>query len=184
MSSSAAARQTPHTVERHRYRLEISRRPHRVRVHDNRSATPLFDWRGAVALRLVESGAIPAGLSSDGDHRCDKSLVMHLALAAASMNVALPRPHAWVAGILHSHPERHLSQDDVVCLAALEAPNVNQRQVLDCIDDLVRWRLIARIVVDTDHVFFDIVTEPHLHVFDARSGELRDAPTDGILRLV
>lgn len=182
-ASTAASEQEPFTAVPHRYRVEIRSRPRRVRVYDRRSATPLFDWRGMAALNLVDSGAIPESLCAEGSHACDKALVMHLALAAASMNVALPRPHAWVAGILHSHPERHLSKDDVVCLAMLDAPNVGKRRVLDCLDDLVRWRLISRIDVDADHVFYDIVTEPHLHVFDASSGELRDAPSKGVLRL-
>lgn len=183
-TSAAAVDQAPDTAGPHRYRVEIRRHPHRVRIHDRHSTTPLFDWRGAAALHLVESGAIPGHLCNEGSHACDKTLVMHLALAVASMNVALPRPHAWVAGILHSHPDRHLSQDDVVCLAMLDAPNVGNRRVIECIDDLVRWRLISRIDVDAEHVFYDIVTEPHLHVFDASTGELSDAPSEGILRLV
>jgi hypothetical protein len=184
MNSSAAVDQTQDIAAPQRYRVEIRKHPHRVRIHDRRLTTPLFDWRGAAALHLVNSGAIPGHLCTEGSHACDKSLIMHLALAATSMNVALPRPHAWVAGILHSHPDRHLSEDDLLCLAMLEAPNVGQRRVLDCIDDLVRWRLISRIAVDTEHVFYDIVTEPHLHVFDPCTGELCDAPQKGVLRVV
>ncbi len=183
-SSAATAMPRPDTAASHRFRVDIRRQPLRVLVFDRNSKTPLFDWRGAAAEHLTGSGAIPERLCCEGSHGCDKALVMHLALAAASMTAALPRPHAWVAGILHAHPERHLSRNDVLCLALLDAPNVSERQVLHCIDDLVRWRLVNRIEVDAEHVFYDIDTEPHLHVFDASTGELRDAPTVGILRLV
>lgn len=183
-SSAANVRRLSAVPTPQRYRVDVSTRPHRVRVFDRGASTPLFDWRGVAARHLVRSGAIPEELCAEGSHGCDKSLVQHLALAAASANVALPRPHAWVAGILHAHPERHLPEEDVLSLALLEAPSVGARRVLECIDDLVRWQIITRIAVDAAHVFYDIETEPHLHVFDASTGELRDAPANGVLRLV
>ena len=221
------------------YHLDVVLSPLRtpiIYVHDRRRNDTLLEWHGNVARHLIECGALPTQYQASGRYQCDKHLVQHLALAAASTSMALervawmktdvgtlppkalyarpsrisleraggdaysPAPtllwwrlrrlgrrltklHERIANVLFARPGWHYAHDDVVCTLALCLPVVGRRRVEQHLDDLVRWLVIQRIVVDTNNVFYDIDTTPHLHVFDARSRELHDAPEAGVLRV-
>lgn len=91
--------------------------------------------------------------------------------------------HYQIARTLFSHPGYHFCEEDLSCLLQLEYPSFPDRRIPPVLDDLVRWEIIQRIDVDIHNVFYDINTKPHLHIFDSRTGELRDAPVQGIMRI-
>ncbi len=95
----------------------------------------------------------------------------------------LPGPHLLVAKTLFERKGEHFSESDVVCLMSLECPSMRTSLVHTCLDDLTDWRVIQRIVIDADNVFYDIDMSPHLHVFDPAARMLTDAPSAGVLRI-
>ncbi len=101
----------------------------------------------------------------------------------ARLGVRLAGLHKLIARMLFAHPGQHLSAEDVRCLLLVEFPSLalSDHQISTCLADLARWRVIQRIEVDAENVFFDIDTTPHLHVFDPRTRELRDANAQGIV---
>ena len=84
---------------------------------------------------------------------------------------------------MFQYPGKHLRREDAVGITALEYPSVDTRRIESLLDDLVRWRVIQRIDVNDEHVFYDINTTPHLHVYRSQTGELDDAPDVGVLRI-
>lgn len=95
----------------------------------------------------------------------------------------LVAPHQQIARLLFSYPGNHFSGEEVSCLMLLECPSLEVQRITAQLDDLARWQVIQRIEVDTDNVFYDIDTRPHLHLFDPGSRQLSDAPVQGIMRI-
>ena len=52
-----------------------------------------------------------------------------------------------------------------------------------CLDDLTTWKVIQRIVIDDENVFYDVDMRPHLHIFDPVTRSLVDAPRAGVVSL-
>ena len=71
-----------------RYRLIVLNNPEsgvRVQVIDCERGYQMFDWRGVVAERLLDSGELDRlNVHQCGCYPCDKYLVCHLALVAAA----------------------------------------------------------------------------------------------------
>lgn len=165
-----------------RYRLLVMNCPDsgaRIQVVDRERECQLFDWSGYVARHLLDSGDLDRlALCRCGCHPCDKEVVWHLALRAAaarSVYAGLSPTHRHVARILLQNPSHHHTSLDVQCLMAAERQPMTGQAINTCLSDLVRWNMLQRIVVDTDNVFYDVVTKPHPHVFDPVSRSLRDA---------
>lgn len=95
----------------------------------------------------------------------------------------LVAPHQQIARLLFAYPGNHFSGEEVSCLMLLECPSLEGQRINAQLDDLARWQVIQRIEVDADNVFYDIDTRPHLHLFDAGSRQLSDAPVHGIMRM-
>ena len=186
-----------------RYRVVVSDsqgpRP-AIRVYDRGLARVLVKWTGDTAGRLLESGTFTRLLRGRQD--CDKQMVRKLTLAAAAMDMAPARSvrttdrlrqrlenldaqissqHARVAEVLFDYPEHHFSREDVICLLGLRRLCFDRKRIEACLDDLVSWRVVQRVEVDVDTVFFDINTEPHLHLFCPQRRELTDAPSSGVV---
>jgi Fe2+ or Zn2+ uptake regulation protein len=189
-----------------RYQLFVSDSPGdaaTIRIYDSVLKRILLAWQGEVARRLIESHLLRYCAQSASCHGCDKKLVHTLALTAASIAMDLehrsghdllsvrlqeldrhlPAFHTCIANVLFSHPGRHFGHEEVVCLLSLRNPSVCRRQIDDHLDDLVRWQVVQRVAVDRNHVFYDINTTPHLHVYCERRQELFDAPVAGVLRM-
>ena len=191
-----------------RFRLLVdngSLGPTTLEVVDRGAQHRLAQWRGPIAKRLLESAALPRLFKQSGTHECDKAFVQQLMLAAAVID--LPREitcarrcgpipcrdrrdddgrsvlHIRLVQMLNAHPGHHFSQDDIVCLTLLENPALNASRIILHLDDIVRWRLVQRIRIDDDHVFYDLDTRPHLHVYDTRRRILMDAPDKGCLKI-
>ena len=95
--------------------------------------------------------------------------------------LSLSGSHLCIARILFERRGEHLSEDDVTCLALLGCPSVKLETVRSCLADLTRWRILQRVVVDEDNIFYDTETRPHLHVFDPVRRRLDDAPQRGVV---
>ena len=189
-----------------RYQLFISNPPGKavaIRIYDGMLNRILLKWQGEIARRLLDADILPYAARCDGCRRCDKDLIHKLTIAAAAIAATLEADdrneflqrrlekldrrlsgfHAHVASLLFAHPERHFGHEEVVCLLSLNNPCVSRRRIFEHLDDLVRWQVIQRINVDDDHVFYDINTDPHLHIYCRRTHELVDAPRDGVVQI-
>lgn len=160
-------------------------------------------WDGYTADRLLESDAIPVAHRRGGIYSCNKETVRRMLLAAAahclpevdadlrlvSLNRRRLRRHREgrsglhnrVLDLLFGYPSQHFSEQDILCIMALECPSVSAQRVFRCLRDIVDWRLVQRITIDQHNVFFDINTTPHLHVFDPGRRVLLDAPSTGFV---
>ncbi|MEM9058099.1 MAG: hypothetical protein AAGD86_11515 [Pseudomonadota bacterium] len=174
-----------------------------LRIVDRTDGSLFMQWHGDLAEALLNHPdlALPSG--PRGCKACSKAAVWDIALAAAGISVALgepqaplpgllagrlekrsislPRQHEQVAATVFCHPDAHLSLADVYCLMTLNNPAVRETAVHECLEDLVSWSLLQRIEVDNEHVFYDTDMQPHLHLFDPESGNLTDAPANGVL---
>jgi Fe2+ or Zn2+ uptake regulation protein len=97
------------------------------------------------------------------------------------LGVNLTGSHRMVATVLFAHPGYHLSRTEVCCLLSLERMPFSREKVVRWLDDLVHWRVIQRIDVTGGHTFYDIDTRPQLHLFDPRTGTLRDGTVQGVV---
>lgn len=181
-------------------------------VHDHNRSFPVLEWRGTFARRLLDSDPLPPRDLTNGTYDLDKSDIQQLALAAVSvamnsrlhnnhkatevcaraehnlslrlkrLHIQIPAFHKRVARLLFQYPGKHLLKEDAVGITVLQYPSVDTRRIESLLDDLARWHVIQRIEVDDEHVFYDIDTTPHLHVYRSQTGELDDAPDTGVLR--
>ena len=182
-------------------------------VHDHNRRFPVLEWRGTFARRLLDSNPLPPRALTNGAYDLDKSDIQQLALAAVSiamnsrphnsckaaevctraernlslrlkrLRIRIPVFHMRVARLLFQYPGKHLLKEDAVGIAELQYPSVDTHRIESLLDDLARWQVIQRIDVDDQHVFYDIDTTPHLHVYRSQTGALDDAPDTGVLRI-
>ena len=169
-----------------------------VRIFDHEQQQDLVTWQGDVARYLLASGALPPGDASR--FRANKSTVWHLVLVAAAfsaneehetspllaerlerLELELTGAETRLARLLFEYPGQHLSEDDVVCLCSLRYPGTGHC-VPELLERLANAGLIQRIEIDRDTAFFDLDTRPHVHVFDRRTRQLFDAPTEGVIQ--
>ena len=121
-------------------------------------------------LRPVRSSG---GLSADE----------HLARRLDEAGRHLPGSHLLVAKTLFARRGEHFSEADVVCLLSLECPSMRTSLIHTCLDELTAWKVIQRIVIDEENVFYDVDLRPHLHIFDPATRRLSDAPRKGVVSL-
>ncbi len=191
-----------------RYRLSVASGGGAVRIDDCRDARTVLEWRGHVARRLMQNSPLLRAAASCGAIAIGKQVLKRLALSATAIeyersalhdaadlelqaaeqlwqrlreiDIRIPSFHARVAKVLFRYPGEHLSAADALCLTQLKFPNHDAEQLRECLDDLSMWGVVQRIAVRTD-VFYDLDVAPHLHLFDARTRQLADAPTSGTL---
>jgi len=190
-----------------RYQVYITDHPGdiaAVRVYDSLLKRILLTWRGVVAREIIDSGMLPFCVRAVGCHGCDKGMIQKLTLTATAISIALdqgekpdelrrrlaqldrrlPAFHQHIARLLFANPGKHFAHEEIVCLLTLQNPCACRERIDTHLDDLVAWEVVQKVVVGGDRVFYDINTEPHLHVFDPVSGELADAPSAGVLQAV
>ena len=182
MSSAAQTIHAPAKAAKARYRLVVMDCPDtgpRIQVVDCDRGCRMFDWQGDVARYLLHSGEFERlGTARNGCYPCDKQTVWHLALAAAAARSVIARlspMHQRVTHALFSNVNHHHTADDVLSLLAVENHTISAEDVGTCLGDLVREKIIQRIAVDTDNVFYDVDTRPHRHSFDPANRRLYDA---------
>lgn len=193
-----------------RYRVVVSNADDgdvTLRVYDLKRFRIVASWRGEQARRLIDSDVIGCDCLSCPVKECDKRCVRELMLVAAGiqmeleqspatatvdplqhrlheLDVRLPAFHKRIAALLFGLPGQHLSDTDVHCLTQFRFPFIDDNKTATILDDLVCWRVVQRIDAGENGVFYDTDTRQHLHVFCTRTGELRDAPTSGVLQVV
>lgn len=165
-----------------RFRVVVMRCPDsgaRIQVVDCAHRCQMFDWTGFVARHVLNSGSMDSSrIQECVCFPCNKELVWHLALTAASARTVYSgmEPHVKrVAQILMRNPTHHHTADDVLCLSAFDNRAWSEQLVSACLDELVERKIVQRIVVDGENIFHDVVTRPHEHVFDPVSRCLYDA---------
>ena len=184
-----------------------------VRVIDRSTGRLLLSWRGRVAAKLLSMDALALQRRQTGGFYCDKPLLQRLAMAGAAaerqVNGSLPEHtperiapaveatrasdvtdagrrsalHAVLLSLLEEFPKQHLAEDDIVCLLQFRLPCIAAGQVRAALSDLAGWNDVQPIRVPTGAIHYDLDTRPHLHVFDARTKQLRDAPACGVLQV-
>lgn len=75
-------------------------------------------------------------------------------------------------------PNEHLSADAVLERVNADYPRVSKATVYNTLRLFEETGLVRTVVVSASKVFYDANTEPHHHVFDEASGELRDLPAE------
>ena len=159
----------------------------------------MLRWRGQEARRLIDSGVLPLRDLIDGALNCDKSLVRELALAGLSVRSSLERReqrtrqhldnhevdllHWKLTSILFDYQGHHFAESEITCLVMLRHPWITEQEIRSSLEDLVRWNIVQRIKVGSGMTFFDTDVRPHLHTYDAKTRQLQDAPSSGVLRL-
>lgn len=184
-----------------RFRIDVSRADGTISVIDRWDRSLFMQWRGELASQLIRLGHLASIAPGRPPRYCSKIEVRHLALAAASISFALnqhsaPGPsdfaqtgingsltlqHRKITDTLRRRRPHHFSHDELVCLLSIEHPAMDTVQLESSLAELVEWEQVQRIEVSPERVFYDIDTTPHLHVFDRRTGTLRDAPAEGCL---
>lgn len=184
-----------------------------ISVSDRHSGRLILSWRGRVAERILDMDALGLRCRGDSGFDCDKPLLQRLAIAGAaaerqladSPDVPLPNHrhdesledrrlperssdrwsslHGAVQYLLEAFPGQHLAEDDVVCLMQFRLPCLSRQQVRSALSDLADWNKVQTIRVPTGAIHYDLDTRPHLHVFDARTQQLYDAPESGVLQV-
>lgn len=180
---------------------------------ERRSGQIILAWRGRIAERILDMDALGLRSRGDHGFDCDKPLLQRLAIAGAAAErqvaedvrsasttrgASVSREESMLAGgstirwsslhgavlaVLEAFPKQHLAEEDVVCLIQLRLPCIPRRQVRAALADLAQWNQVQQITVPTGAVHYDLDTRPHLHVFDARTQQLRDAPPSGVLQV-
>ena len=166
---------------------------------DRRNLCVIAAWRGKTARRLIASGRLPRELVSVSRISTDKTVVRDLILEAAklttdpstgepalqarldALGLKLNGALRQVAEMVFEHPEHHHSIDDVRSLLALSG-SLLQYRVAELLQALLEMGVLMQVVVDSNIVFYDVNTSPHLHIFDAHRCVLEDAPATGIVR--
>lgn len=151
-----------------------------IHIVDSDSGANRFRWAGYEARYLFGLPRLAALLGRPGRHSCAKADVQELALAAAAAHTrleGLPNLHRRVLALMYRQPGHHHTTDDVTCLLGLAGCVVRSNDVAACLEGLVAWRLLQRIEIDRDNVFYDIDTRPHVHLYCPISRTLRDVPS-------
>ncbi len=80
-----------------------------------------------------------------------------------------------VGNVLFHNEGRHLRAGDVAAILAQGGQDVPPRLVASALDDLAHFGITQALVAGPGLRFYDVNLAPHLHVFDAATGTLRDA---------
>ena len=88
--------------------------------------------------------------------------------------------HVLFQGAGHAGTDHHLSADEVLERVNADYHRVSKATVYNTLRLFEETGLIRAVVVSSNKVFFDANTEPHHHLYDEASGELRDIPAEEI----
>jgi hypothetical protein len=68
----------------------------------------------------------------------------------------LPGPHRQIARALLARPGRLFTAEELCCPVLLEYPALSRPQILECLDDLARWRVVQRSETDSGNTLYAI----------------------------
>ena len=72
----------------------------------------------------------------------------------------------------------HLSADQVLERVRVNAPDTSRATVYNTLRLFREKNLVRELIVDPDRVVFDSNTDPHYHLYDVDTGEVRDVAAD------
>jgi len=84
---------------------------------------------------------------SAADYRTDLRIARSAPLAG---------PHRQIARALIARPGRHFTVEELCCPVLLEYPALSRQQILECLDDLARWRVVQRTETDSGNTLYAI----------------------------
>jgi Fur family iron response transcriptional regulator len=84
-----------------------------------------------------------------------------------------------IAHALFSRME-HLSADQVLAFVNERHPETSRATVYNTLNLFLEKGLVRDVVVDPGKVFYDPNTEPHYHLYDVDTGELKDVAASAI----
>lgn len=92
----------------------------------------------------------------------------------------LPTPQRVdIASVLFAEPQ-HLSAEVIMERLRSNEHSVSKATVYNTLNLFADKGLVGRCLVDAERVLYDSLTEPHHHVFNIDTGELRDIPRESI----
>lgn len=94
-----------------------------------------------------------------------------------SVGVPVTHQRIEIARVLFARPV-HLSADQVLERVRASAPETSRATVYNTLRLFREKNLVRELIVDPDRVVFDSNTDPHYHLYDVDTGEVRDVAAD------
>lgn len=94
-----------------------------------------------------------------------------------SVGVPVTQQRIEIARVLFARPV-HLSADQVLERVRMNAPDTSRATVYNTLRLFREKNLVRELIVDPDRVVFDSNTDPHYHLYDVDTGEVRDVAAD------
>lgn len=94
-----------------------------------------------------------------------------------SVGVPVTHQRIEIARVLLARPV-HLSADQVLERVRANAPETSRATVYNTLRLFREKNLVRELIVDPDRVVFDSNTDPHYHLYDVDTGEVRDVAAD------
>ncbi|CAH1747062.1 Iron-responsive regulator Irr [Thauera humireducens] len=94
-----------------------------------------------------------------------------------SVGVPVTHQRIEIARVLFARPV-HLSADQVLERVRANAPETSRATVYNTLRLFREKNLVRELIVDPDRVVFDSNTDPHYHLYDVDTGEVRDVAAD------
>ncbi|AMO37612.1 Fur family transcriptional regulator [Thauera humireducens] len=94
-----------------------------------------------------------------------------------SVGVPVTHQRIEIARVLFARPV-HLSADQVLERVRVNAPETSRATVYNTLRLFREKNLVRELIVDPDRVVFDSNTDPHYHLYDVDTGEVRDVAAD------
>lgn len=88
--------------------------------------------------------------------------------------------HVLFQGAGEEGTDHHLSADEVLERVNADYHRVSKATVYNTLRLFEEIGLIRAVVVSSSKVFYDANTDPHHHIYDESSGQLRDIPAEEI----
>ncbi len=79
-----------------------------------------------------------------------------------------------LARLLFGGPDRHVAARDLYVEAVQAGLGVSLATVYNTLGQFVQAGLLAEVTIDADRTYFDTHVQPHGHVYDETTGQLRD----------
>ncbi len=102
-----------------------------------------------------------------------KQTILSLSERLQSAGVAPTLQRVAIAEVLFAHPI-HLRADEVLARVKETLPDVSRATVYNTLRVFREAGLVKELLVDAERVIYDSNTEPHFHLYDVDTGEVRD----------
>jgi Fur family iron response transcriptional regulator len=105
---------------------------------------------------------------------------MNIATRLQSAGLRATPKRIAIGGLLFDGVDRHVTADDVACLARKAGVRVSLATVYNTLNQFVAAGLMKRITLDSDRTYFDTNVSDHHHLFFEGNGILHDIPGDAV----